>query len=171
MAAISKIRPNLWFDGQAEAAANFYVSIFKNARILSVDDISAGPAEGNKIVTFELEDLQFTAFDAGPHFRFTLAISFEIACDSQAEIDYFWEKLGHGGETQQCGWLQDRFGLSWQISPAELPQLMQKNPKAVMEAYLAMTKVDIAQLRAAAQQGRTRTRRSTQIQQSSRRPK
>lgn len=153
MAAISKIRPNLWFDGQAEAAANFYVSIFKNAAILSVDDISAGPAEGNKIVTFELEGLQFTAFDAGPHFQFTPAVSFEIACDSQAEIDHFWQKLVQDGQTQQCGWLQDRFGLSWQIAPAELPQLMHKNPKAVMEAYLAMTKVDIAQLRAAAQQG------------------
>lgn len=153
MAAISKIRPNLWFDGQAEAAANFYVSIFKNAKILSVDNIAAGPAEGNKIVTFELEGLQFTAFDAGPHFQFTLAVSFEITCDAQAEIDHFWHKLGHGGQTQQCGWLQDRFGLSWQIAPAELPQLMQKNPKAVMQAYLAMTKVDIAQLRAAAEQG------------------
>ena len=153
IAAISKIRPNLWFDGQAEAAANFYVSIFKNAKILSVGDISAGPAEGNKIVTFELEGLQFTAFDAGPHFQFSPAVSFEIACDSQAEIDHYWEKLGQDGQTQQCGWLQDRFGLSWQIAPAELPQLMHKNPQAVMEAYLAMTKVDISQLRAAAQQG------------------
>ncbi len=153
MGAISRIRPNLWFDGQAEAAANFYVSIFKNAKILSVDDISAGPAKGNKIITFELEGLQFTAFDAGPHFQFTLAVSFEIACDSQAEIDYFWEKLGQGGETQQCGWLQDQFGLSWQITPAELPRLMEKNGQAVMEAYLAMTKVDIARLRAAAEQG------------------
>lgn len=153
MVAISKIRPNLWFDGHAEAAANFYVSIFKNAAILSVDDISAGPAEGNKIVTFELEGLQFTAFDAGPHFQFSPAVSFEIACDSQAEIDYFWQKLAQDGQTQQCGWLQDRFGLSWQVAPAELPQLMHKNPKAVIEAYLAMTKVDIAQLRAAAQQG------------------
>ncbi len=152
MAAISKIRPNLWFDGQAEAAANFYVSIFKNAKILSVDHISAGPAQGNKIVIFELEGLKFTAFDAGPHFQFSPAVSFEIACDSQAEIDHFWHKLAHGGQTQQCGWLQDRFGLSWQIAPAELPQLMHKNPQAVMEAYLAMTKVDIAQLRAAAQQ-------------------
>ena len=153
MAAISKIRPNLWFDGQAEAAANFYVSVFKNARILSVDDISTGPAEGNKIVTFELEGLSFTAFDAGPNFKFSLAVSFEISCDSQEEIDHFWRKLGQGGQTQQCGWLQDQFGLSWQIAPAELPQLMAKNPKAVMEAYLAMTKIDIAQLRAAAQQG------------------
>ena len=153
MAAISKIRPNLWFDGQAEAAANFYVSIFKNAKILSVDNIAAGPAAGNKIVAFELEGLQFTAFDAGPHFQFSPAVSFEIACDSQAEIDHFWEKLGHGGQTQQCGWLQDRFGLSWQIAPAELPQLMHKNPQTVMQAYLAMTKVDIAQLRVAAQQG------------------
>ena len=153
MAAISKIRPNLWFDGQAQAAANFYVSIFKNAAILSVDDISAGPAEGNKIVTFELEGLQFTAFDAGPQFHFSPTISFEIACDSQAEIDHFWKKLGQDGQTQQCGWLQDRFGLSWQIAPAELPQLMHRNPQAVMEAYLAMTKPDIAQLRAAAHQG------------------
>lgn len=153
MAAISKIRPNLWFDGQAEAAANFYVSIFKNAAILSVDVISAGPAAGNKIVTFELEGLQFTAFDAGPHFQFSPAVSFEIICDSQAEIDHFWHELGRGGQTQQCGWLQDRFGLSWQVAPAELPQLMQKNPHAVMQAYLAMTKVDIAHLRAAAQQG------------------
>ncbi len=152
MAAISKIRPNLWFDGQAEAAANFYVSIFKNASILSVDNIATGPAEGNRIVTFELEGLRFTAFDAGPHFKFSLAVSFEISCQSQQEIDYFWHKLSEGGQTQQCGWLQDKFGLSWQVAPAELPQLMQNNPKAVMDAYLAMTKIDIAQLRAAAQQ-------------------
>lgn len=152
MPAISKIRPNLWFDGQAEAAANFYVSIFKNASILSVDNIATGPAEGNRIVTFELEGLRFTAFDAGPHFQFSPAISFEISCESQQEIDYFWQKLSEGGQTQQCGWLQDQFGLSWQVAPAELPQLMQKNPKAVMDAYLAMTKIDIAQLRAAAQQ-------------------
>lgn len=151
MAAISRIRPNLWFDGQAEAAAKFYVSVFKNARILSIENIAAGPAEGNKIVAFELEGLCFLAFDAGPHFKFSLAVSFEIACDSQEEIDYYWQKLAHRGQTQQCGWLQDQFGLSWQITPAELPQLMQKNPKAVMEAYLAMTKIDIAQLRAAQQ--------------------
>ena len=85
--------------------------------------------------------------------RTELATSFEIACESQEEIDYFWQKLAERGQTQQCGWLQDRFGLSWQVTPAELPQLMEKNPKAVMDAYLAMTKVDIAQLRAAAQQG------------------
>ena len=120
MAAISRIRPNLWFDGQAEAAAKFYVSVFKNARILSIENIAAGPAEGNKIVAFELEGLSFLAFDAGPHFKFSLAVSFEIACDSQEEIDYYWQKLAHRGQTQQCGWLQDQFGLSWQITPAEL---------------------------------------------------
>ena len=153
MAAISKIRPNLWFDGQAEAAANFYVSIFKNAKILSVDNIAAGARREQQNRRLRTRRPAVHRLRRRPPLPFSPAVSFEIACDSQAEIDHFWEKLGHGGQTQQCGWLQDRFGLSWQIAPAELPQLMHKNPQAVMQAYLAMTKVDIAQLRVAAQQG------------------
>ena len=106
MVQIGKISPCLWFDGQAEAAARFYVSVFKEARILAVEEISSGPAEGNAIVGFELEGLRFTALDGGPMFEITPAISFEVSCDSQEEIDYFWKELAEGGETQMCGWLQ-----------------------------------------------------------------
>ena len=150
MARMSKISPCLWFDGQAEAAASFYVSVFKEGRILAVEVISSGPAEGNAIVGFELEGLRFTALDGGPMFEITPAISFEISCDSQEEIDYFWKELAEGGETQMCGWLRDRFGVSWQVVPSELAQLMAKAPQPVMEALLSMTKIEIGQLRAAA---------------------
>ncbi len=150
MARMSKISPCLWFDGQAEAAASFYVSVFKEARILTVEKMASGPAEGNAIVGFELEGLKFTALDGGPMFEITPGISFEISCDSQEEVDYFWEQLSAGGETQMCGWLRDRFGVSWQVVPSELPQLMAAAPEPVMEALLTMTKIDIGQLRAAA---------------------
>lgn len=150
MARMSKISPCLWFDGEAEAAASFYVSVFKEARILAVERIPDGPAEGNAIVGFELEGLRFTALDGGPMFEITPGISFEISCDSQEEIDYFWVQLSAGGETQMCGWLRDRFGVSWQVVPSELPQLMAEAPQPVMEALLTMTKIDIGQLRAAA---------------------
>lgn len=150
MARMSKISPCLWFDGQAEAAASFYVSVFKEGRILAVEEISSGPAEGSVIVGFELEGLRFSALDGGPMFEITPAISFEISCDSQEEIDYFWEQLSAGGETQMCGWLRDRFGVSWQVVPSELAQLMAEAPQPVMEALLTMTKIEIGQLRAAA---------------------
>lgn len=150
MARMSKISPCLWFDGQAEAAASYYVSVFKEGRILAVEVISSGPAEGNAIVGFELEGLRFTALDGGPMFEITPAISFEISCDSQEEIDYFWKVLAEGGETQMCGWLRDRFGVSWQVVPSELAQLMAEAPQPVMEALLSMTKIEIGQLRAAA---------------------
>ena len=152
MANVSKINPCLWFDGQAEAAARFYVSVFKNASILAVEEIAAGPAKGNAIVAFELEGLRFTALDGGPIFQISPAISFLVSCGSQAEIDHFWQKLSAGGATQQCGWLQDQFGVSWQVIPAELSQLMAQAPRPVMEALLTMTRLDIAQLRAAAAQ-------------------
>ena len=151
MAQMSRISPCLWFDGQAEAAAGFYVSVFKEARILAVEKISSGPAAGNAIVGFELEGLRFTALDGGPMFEITPGISFEISCDSQEENDYFWEQLSAGGgETQMCGWLRDRFGVSWQVVPSELPQLLAAAPEPVMEALLTMTKIDIGRLRAAA---------------------
>ena len=148
-----KISPCLWFDNQAEEAANFYVSVFREARILNISRISAGPAEGNALVELELFGHKFTAFDGGPLFKFTPAISFVVKCESQEEIDYYWEKLAADGSTSQCGWLEDRFGISWQVAPAILPDLMERNAERVMEALLSMTKPDIEQLRRAAGYG------------------
>lgn len=153
MAELDKISACLWFDKQAEEAANFYVSVFREARILNISRISSGPAEGNALVEFELHGRKFTAFDGGPLFKFTPAISFVVKCESQEEIDHFWEKLAEGGSTSQCGWLEDRFGISWQVAPAILPDLMERNAERVMEALLSMTKPDIEQLRRAAGYG------------------
>lgn len=148
-----KISPCLWFDNQAEEAANFYVSVFREARILNLSRISAGPAKGNAFVEFELNGQKFTALDGGPLFKFTPAISFVVKCESQAEIDHFWDKLSAGGSAGQCGWLEDRFGISWQVQPAILPDLMERDAERVMEALLSMTKLDIEQLRRAAGAG------------------
>ena len=142
----SKISPFLWFDGRAKEAADFYVSIFKNARLLGVSRLEAGPAEGNHFVEFELEGLKFAAVDAGPTFKFSPAISFVVTCDTQEEIDHFWTSLAEGGTQEQCGWLKDKFGLSWQVVPAVLPRLMEKAPDKVMEALLKMRKLDIGEL-------------------------
>ena len=146
----NKISPFLWFDGRAKEAADFYVSIFKNARLLGVSRLEAGPAEGNHFVEFELEGLKFAAVDAGPTFKFTPAISFVVTCDTQEEIDHFWNSLAEGGAHEQCGWLKDKFGLSWQVVPAVLPRLMEKAPDRVMEALLKMEKLDIGELSKAA---------------------
>ena len=113
----SRLSTSLWFDGRALEAANFYDSVFENSKVLSVAEIPTGPAEGNHVVEFELEGHKFTAFDAGPMFKFTPAISFVISCDSQDEIDHFWDSLSEDGEKQQCGWVTDKFGISWQVSP------------------------------------------------------
>ena len=151
MPAISKISPFLWFESRtAQEAANFYVSIFKNSKILSVSKVPVGPAAGGAQVEFELEGQKFTGIDGGPMFSFTPAISFVVACDSQEEIDYFWEKLSEGGMGALCGWLNDKYGLSWQVVPSGLGEIVSAAPERVMQRLFTMTKIDIAQLREAA---------------------
>jgi predicted 3-demethylubiquinone-9 3-methyltransferase (glyoxalase superfamily) len=151
-----KITPFLWFDHNAEEAMNFYVSIFENSKILRLQRFeNAGPGGKGTVVTgtFELDGQQFMALQGGPLFRFTEAISMFVNCETQEEVDYFWEKLTAGGNESQCGWLKDKFGLSWQIVPAALGQMLgDKDPaksKRVMEAMLQMRKIDIARLRQA----------------------
>jgi len=154
---MQKITPFLWFDGNAEEAMNFYTSIFRNAKVGSISRYGeAGPGPAGSVLTasFELEGLQFTALNGGPHFKFNEAISFHVACESQAEVDYFWDRLGAGGQIQQCGWLKDKFGVSWQIVPTALPRLLGNPDRAkanrVMQAMLEMKKLDIAALERAA---------------------
>ncbi len=155
---MQKIHPFLWFDNQAEEAMNFYVSTFKNSKIGKVvryGDAGPGPKGSAMTATFELEGQQFTALNGGPHFKFTEAISFVVDCKSQEEVDELWEKLSAGGQPGQCAWLKDKFGLSWQIVPSVLVELL-SNPdpaksKRVMEAMMKMTKIDIAKLKQAAQ--------------------
>ncbi len=150
MSSIFRIHPFLWFDGRAEEAARFYVSIFPNSRVVHVQKIAAGPAEDDAIVEFELDGQRFGAVDGGPMYSFTPAVSFVVDCEAQDEIDYYWERLSEGGQTQPCGWLADKFGLSWQIIPAGLSEIMAPAPQAVMEALLEMSKIDIEGLRRAA---------------------
>jgi predicted 3-demethylubiquinone-9 3-methyltransferase (glyoxalase superfamily) len=141
-----KVTPFLWFDSQAEEAMNFYVSIFKNSKILSVNRV------GGKVMTgsFELDGQKIMALNAGPKFKFTEAISFFVDCETQEEVDYFWDKLSAGGEKSRCGWLKDKFGLSWQIIPTALGRLMSdpdpKKSQAVFQAMLKMDKIDIGAL-------------------------
>ena len=151
-----KITPFLWFDNNAEEAMNFYVSVFKNSKILRLQRFeNAGPGGKGAVVTgaFELDGQQFMALQGGPLFKFTEAISMFVNCETQEEVDYFWEKLTAGGNESQCGWLKDKFGLSWQIVPSALGQMLgDKDPaksKRVMEAMLQMRKIDIARLRQA----------------------
>jgi predicted 3-demethylubiquinone-9 3-methyltransferase (glyoxalase superfamily) len=158
-----KITPFLWFNDQAEEAANFYATIFKNSKITKVSRYGeAGPGPKGSVMTvaFELEGQEFIALNGGPHFQFTEAISFVVNCDTQEEIDQFWEKLSHGGKVQQCGWLKDKYGLSWQIVPTVLAELVgDKDPQKssrVMEAMLKMVKLDINALKHAAEQSQTR---------------
>ena len=147
---MQKITPFLWFDGKAEEAANFYVSIFKNSRILNITRYGeAGPGPKGSVMTvvFELDGEQFIALNGGPQFKFTEAISFSVNCKTQGEVDEFWEKLSQGGEEGPCGWLKYKYGLSWQINPTILGEMLQdSNPeksKRVMEAMLKMKKIDI----------------------------
>ena len=154
-----KITPFLWFDNQAEAAVNFYTSIFKNSRILSVSRYGeAGPGPQGSVMTaaFELAGQEFMALNGGPQFKFTEAISFVVNCETQQEVDQFWEKLSEGGQKIQCGWLKDKYGVSWQIVPTILGELMQSGDAArsqrVMQALLQMTKIDIEGLKKAYQQ-------------------
>ena len=157
---MQKITPFLWFDGNAEEAMNFYVSIFKNSkvgRIRRYGDAGPGPKGTVMSVTFQLEGQEFMALNGGPHFSFSPAISFFVSCETQEEVDQLWEKLSAGGKIEKCGWLKDKYGLSWQIIPATLGQLMQdKDPersKRVMNAMLQMDKIDINGLRQAYDQG------------------
>ena len=157
MASLHKIRPCLWFDNQAEEAANFYVGIFKNARITKTthfsevgQEIHQHPAGSVMTVDFDLDGVSFTALNGGPMFTFTEAISLQVDCADQAEVDYFWEKLGEGGDPagRQCGWLKDKYGISWQIVPSILPELVEdpesEASRRAMEAMLKMEKLDIA---------------------------
>src|SRR5579863_9538738 len=147
-----RITPFLWFDSNAEEAVEFYLGVFKNSRRLDElrpTDSSQVPKGGPLTIAFELDGQKFTALNGGPHYQFTNAISFVVRCDSQEEVDYYWSKLAAGGTEIQCGWLKDKYGLSWQIVPARLPDLV-KHPKA-MQAMLKMIKLDIAELERAAQ--------------------
>src|ERR1700674_1394447 len=147
---MQKITPFLWFDDKAEEAANFYVSIFKNSKMGSVSrygEGGPGPKGTVMVATFQLDGQEFIALNGGPQFKFTEAISFVVNCETQEEVDGFWEKLSEGGEKSRCGWLKDKYGLSWQIVPTVLGELMQdKDPeksKRVMEAMLQMDKIDM----------------------------
>ena|SRR6202008_2507964 len=147
-----RITPFLWFDSNAEEAVAFYLSVFKNSRRLDgvrTTDENRGPKGSVLTIAFELDGQKFTALNGGPVFKFTEAVSFVVRCDTQEEVDKYWEKLSAGGSESQCGWLKDKFGLSWQIVPARLPELI-KHPKA-MQAMLKMKKLEIAELERAAQ--------------------
>ena len=153
---MQKIIPFLWFDGKAEEAMNFYVSIFKNAKAGKVTrsgEGGPGPQGTAMSVTFQLEGQEFLALNGGPQFHFTPAISFFVDCKTQAEVDDLWEKLSAGGEKSRCGWLKDKFGLSWQIIPDALSSLLHdpdpEKSQRVMQAMLQMTKIDIAGLQRA----------------------
>ncbi len=158
-----KLTPHLWFDNQAEEAINFYVSVFKNSRIISINRYPTegleGPMKGfeGKVLNgiFELEGQQFMALDGGPLFTFNESISFVVDCENQGEVDYYWEKLSAVPESEQCGWLKDKYGVSWQITPKRLGELMAGSDPAsvqrVTHAMLQMKKLDIAGLEKAAE--------------------
>jgi predicted 3-demethylubiquinone-9 3-methyltransferase (glyoxalase superfamily) len=153
------ITPCLWFDHQAEEAAKHYVSIFKNSKINDITrygDAGPGPAGSVMTVNFSLDGQEFVGLNGGPIFTFSEAISFQVFCDTQEEIDYFWDKLSEGGGKGQCGWLKDKYGMSWQVIPAILPKLLRdKDPvksQRVTRAMLQMTKLDIGRLKQAYEQ-------------------
>ncbi|MCJ0761903.1 VOC family protein [Variovorax terrae] len=153
---MQRTTPSLWFDGQAEEAANFYISVFDHSRVTAITRYGEGapfPKGTALTVGFELDGQDYVALNGGPHFSFTPAISFVVNCASQQEVDRYWERLGAGGAYQQCGWLQDRYGVSWQIVPRVLPQLLAGADAAgaqrAMSAMLGMKKLDIAALQRA----------------------
>jgi predicted 3-demethylubiquinone-9 3-methyltransferase (glyoxalase superfamily) len=151
---MQKITPFLWFDGKAEEAARFYVSIFKNSKVVSVSrNEGPGPERTVMVASFELDGQKFLALNGGPQFTFSPAVSFLVNCETQEEVDEYWEKLSQGGEKLQCGWLRDKYGLSWQIVPTVLGELLQdkdrQKAQRVMNAMLQMTKMDIKGLRKA----------------------
>ena len=152
-----KIIPNLWFDKQAEEAAEFYCSVFKNSRVVSKALYPEGsPGEAGTVMTveWELDGQRFVGINGGPQFKFDEAVSFAISCEDQEEVDYYWEKLTDGGEESVCGWLKDRFGVSWQVVPQGMEELFSdpdpERSQRAMEAMLKMRKLDIAALRSAA---------------------
>ena len=157
---MQKITPFLWFDGKAEEAMNFYISIFKNSKIVSVSRYGeGGPGPKGTVMTgtFQLEGQQFMALNGGPHFTFSQAISFFVNCETQQEVDELWEKLSEGGEKQRCGWLKDKYGLSWQVIPSALGEMLQdkdaEKAKRVMKAMLQMDKIDMEGLKQAYDRG------------------
>jgi predicted 3-demethylubiquinone-9 3-methyltransferase (glyoxalase superfamily) len=152
-----KITPNLWFDTEAEEAADFYTSVFKNSRIVNVAHYTeAAPRPAGTVMTveFELDGQRFVGINGGPQFTFDEAVSFQISCEDQDEVDYYWERLTEGGEEGPCGWLKDRFGLSWQVVPTGMAELFNdpdpERARRAMEAMLQMRKLDIEALRRAA---------------------
>jgi predicted 3-demethylubiquinone-9 3-methyltransferase (glyoxalase superfamily) len=155
---MQKITPFLWFDGRAEEAMNFYVSIFKNSKkrkVIRYGDAGPGPKGTVMTAVFQLDGQEFIALNGGPQFKFSQAVSFVVNCKTQKEVDELWEKLSAGGEQQVCGWLKDKFGLSWQIVPTALPELL-SNPdpaisQSVMKAMMQMKKIDIEGLKRAKQ--------------------
>jgi predicted 3-demethylubiquinone-9 3-methyltransferase (glyoxalase superfamily) len=153
---MQRITPFLWFDGQAEEAMNFYVSVFKNAKVLGVNRYGKGaPMPEGTVLTasFELNGLKFVALNGGPMYRFSPATSFVVDCEDQAEVDYYWDSLGAGGKYNQCAWLDDKFGVTWQIVPKQLGQLLSDPDPVkagrVMQAMMRMSKIDIAGLQRA----------------------
>ncbi len=152
-----RITPNLWFDTEAEDAADFYVSVFKNSRIVSINHhTEAGPRPAGMVMTveFELDGQRFVGINGGPQFTFDEAVSFLIQCETQAEIDYYWERLSEGGAEGPCGWLKDRYGLSWQVVPTGMEEFFADpdpgRAQRAMQAMFGMRKIDIAALRGAA---------------------
>jgi predicted 3-demethylubiquinone-9 3-methyltransferase (glyoxalase superfamily) len=157
-ARTQKITTFLWFDDNAEEAANFYVSIFKNSKVLSTvryGDMGPGPKGTVMTIAFQLDGQEFAALNGGPQFKFTEAISLVVHCQTQQEVDYFWEKLSEGGQKVECGWLKDKFGLAWQIVPDVLIELLQdsdsQKSQRVMKAMMQMKKLDIEGLKQAAE--------------------
>ena len=153
-----KITPNLWFDTEAEEAAAFYISVFPNSRIVNVARYTeAGPRPAGMVLTveFELDGQRFIAINGGPQFTFDEAVSFQINCATQDDVDYYWERLSQGGQEGQCGWLKDKYGLSWQVTPTGMDELFSdpdpKKAERAMRAMLGMTKLDLAALRSAAE--------------------
>ena len=153
---MQKITPFLWFDDKAEEAMNFYISIFRNSKVLNVSRYGeAGPGAKGSVMTatFQLDGLQLTALNGGPHFTFTEAISLSVNCETQQEVDELWEKLSEGGEKGRCGWLKDQYGLSWQVNPSILGEMLQDEDAVranrVMQAMLQMDKIDIETLKQA----------------------
>ena len=152
-----KIVPSLWFDTQAEEAANFYVSVFDNSRIVNVTHYTeAGPRPAGMVLTveFELNGQRFVGINGGPEFTFDEAVSFQISCETQDEVDYYWERLSEGGQEGPCGWLKDRYGLSWQVVPTGMAEMLndpdRQRATRAMQAMLGMGKIDVAALRSAA---------------------
>src|SRR3954466_16362850 len=162
MARLARIAPCLWFDDQAEEAAKYYCGIFKNSRIVTVTrygkagfEVHGRPEGSVMVVSFELEGQPFTALNGGPLFKFNEAVSLQVYCDTQTEIDYYWERLGDGGDpkARQCGWLKDKYGLSWQVVPAGMAKILgnprSKGGQRAFAAMMEMKKIDIAALKAA----------------------